>query len=172
MHFTARILLLFSAAASIKASWTVPADQPDGVYSVSVDEAGIAHHELLEPPTVERRAIVKSAKFSPKPALFSRADITINLNHGDTDAVVNNLKSQCGSGGVMGAHLSYYAKSGQALAYFCNHYSHSNTCYTWEVQDNLVGLGSQVCGSYAASAVYLHGKEGTYGQDVVTARFC
>ncbi|CAG8974526.1 hypothetical protein HYALB_00005796 [Hymenoscyphus albidus] len=107
MQFTARILLLLlSAAASIQASWTVPADQPDGVYSVSVDEAGIAHHELLEPPTVERRALVNSA-ISPKPALLSRADITINLNHGDTDAVVGNLKSQCGSGGVMGAHLSY-----------------------------------------------------------------
>lgn len=75
MHFTAPILLVLSAAASIQASWTVPENQPDGSYLVTVDEAGVSHHEKVDSlppvPAAERRTI-NSAKFSPKADIFRR----------------------------------------------------------------------------------------------------
>lgn len=73
---------------------------------------------------------------------------------------------------MVGGHLSFYAKTGQAVAYFCNNNGGSNTCYSWEVQDALVNKGSSVCGSYAAAIVKFVSKGGTYGQDVNTAKFC
>jgi len=72
----------------------------------------------------------------------------------------------------MGGNKSFYSKRGDVVAFFCNHSSGSNTCYTWEVKDNIVGLGSNICGNYAGVKVLLNGKQGTYGQLVVSASFC
>lgn len=72
------ILLVLSAASTIRASWKIPADQPDGVYVVSVDEAGVSHHEKFGTPAAERRTSVNSAKLFPKPALFPRETYEIS----------------------------------------------------------------------------------------------
>ncbi|KAH8589881.1 hypothetical protein B0O99DRAFT_692098 [Bisporella sp. PMI_857] len=180
MHVTSLLLSALYVAASVYGSFTIPEDQPDGSYLVSVDEAGNTIHEKIESlseATTGLKPRSNSAKFSPKPDIFARQSVTITctgyyLNVADADAAVTDLANQCGSGGVMGGYRSFYSKRGNVVAYFCNNSSGSNTCYSWEVRDNLVGVGSSFCGSYAGFSVYLSGKQGTYGQLVVSASFC
>lgn len=66
---------MLSTAASIQASWTVPENQPDGSYLVTVDEAGVSHHEKVDglpPVPASERRTINSAKFSLKPDILRR----------------------------------------------------------------------------------------------------
>lgn len=76
MRFATSFLLALGVASGIHAGWTIPENQPDGTYMVTVDEAGNSHHELVESipaaPAPERRT--NSAKFSPRAEVISGAD--------------------------------------------------------------------------------------------------
>jgi len=74
MYLANTILLALGVAASVHGSWTIPKDQPDGSYLVTIDEAGNSHHKKIDSilattKAPERRS--NSAKFSPKREIFA-----------------------------------------------------------------------------------------------------
>lgn len=100
------------------------------------------------------------------------ADFCEDLDHNDADQAGSRLGAQCGSGGSVGGHKSYYTKYGSVVAFFCNNNTGTNTCYVWEFQDAVVSKGPAICGNYAGVTVKFNGKGGTYGQATGSASFC
>ena len=80
MHLTNLLLSMLCVVAGVYGSFTIPKDQPDGSYLVSIDEAGNAVHEKIENLSAATTGIQhrsNSAKFSPRPQIFPRGTITV-----------------------------------------------------------------------------------------------
>ena len=168
-------VLLLAAAAAASPGWTIPADQPDGVYSVSVDAAGNATHTFLAPISTDALA-ERSALLSP-PGRHRRQVpghtawcLDYRLTKADADLAYKSLAGQCGQGRrVSGGNSGVYGRSGEVVVYFCNYAANggANTCYSNELQDSIVNVLEKACGSYQASFDHRDDRFCSYGQESV-----
>lgn len=144
MKYTTALLVFAAAAVSAATTegWKVPANQPNGVYSVHLDEAtGEQVHTFLRPLTAEntkpalrvRGQSARSAAISGD--LYCAGD---HLNNQDTDAANNALDAQCGNGAPVTPAENgrdFYSISNDVVAYFCNTSGNWNHCFAGERQD-------------------------------------
>lgn len=170
------LALLTALSSSLLVSgFTIPADQPDGVYEVSIDSNGEYVHTKVADPTdiAPENTVVQRSRITKRSGLDQiycfNQDV---LNSGDTDAANANLDSQCGPNGHgVGSHLSVYAKRGGTVAYCCNNRSQGNTCYA-STRQQASRLITDKCGRYVPGAAYDSGAHLTYGYQGVNYNFC
>lgn len=177
-------VILFSVGALAHSGWTIPKYHPSGVYRVAIDASGNSKHVLvrdLNAPTEAalKNAITHAAGLS-KADLAKRQNTGINdvscrdyqLNATDADAAVNDLESQCGSGGFMAKSADYYAIHGDAVAYACNFSDGPNVCKGNDARDAIENKVSEICGDYVAGYDHIRVGEIRYGYEEKDAKFC
>lgn len=144
--------------AALAAGWTIPADQPDGVYRVSYDANGTAAHTLIAPPLTpeEKRSLLlapKPARSPPSRIAGRQSDATYcgstsdaALHHQSTDNAVQALKNQCNPGGIASGY-DFYSIAGSTVAYVCNFGSTSWTCTVNDLTNDYAHI-TNICGWY------------------------
>ncbi|KAL8366464.1 hypothetical protein RB595_004985 [Gaeumannomyces hyphopodioides] len=161
----------FTSSGTLDGGFTIPEGLPDGIYSVSVDEDGVAHHTAVS-------------------TLSSRSGARLGLdcgggnemNHQATDTAVSLLRRECGGGKTVGVgtHLYGIGNSGghQVAAFFClfSHNPSQRACYDSEAGQRYESI-TQVCGWYREGWTdWWSGptKEYSYGYHLVDGRrnFC
>lgn len=152
--FTAVLALI----ASVQASFRIPPDTPDGVYGVTVDENGNAHHFNKRDGTnfTTPTAGLTSAFFAHKYSLDKRADGPKCVDSGavlvpnDVTQARNALADACDANGddFIPAKGDRYSKFGNAVVYVCNYGVKTQHCYSSELNDDLKEVQAK-CGSVA-----------------------
>ena len=171
----ANVLVLATGALA----WKFPHDQPNGVYSVSVDSAGNADHSFIKAvtpiATKSKRTLGTSAKFHHK-RQCSNCSMNCNgytLDTDNTGDATGNLEDQCGAGTVVGPHLDFYAIFGGTVAYFCNESGPSSSvvCSSkdlWASFNAIMGT----CGGYGAGWESEDGGRTQTGYEATNSDFC
>ncbi|KAK3303447.1 uncharacterized protein B0T15DRAFT_513625 [Chaetomium strumarium] len=155
MHPAALLLLL----PGLVAGFTIPADQPDGVYIVNFSNDGEAIHTLIGPPLNQTEVAQLAARAAAprKPMTPSRIHVprapgigcgNYDLDHGSTDAAVEALKFQCQPGAI-NRGMDFYSIAGSTVAYICNYGSNAWACQRSDITNDLQ-LITNVCGWYRA----------------------
>jgi hypothetical protein len=145
MHSIPALIAALPLLATMVNAWTLPANLTTGVYLVRM-ENGEEVHTLMSPPDIAARsAVVKTARISggatlPRdlapadaaemekrsPALTKRGGTQMHcgcgweVDHGNCDAAVANLKGQLGYGSQISANSAWYAISNNVVAFACN----------------------------------------------------
>ncbi|KAJ7020286.1 hypothetical protein C8F04DRAFT_1241137 [Mycena alexandri] len=153
---------LLSLFVSAVVGFTVPANQPAGVYMVTYNPDGTETHSLLSLTKVNSTVPAVTAGSVPSPTRFDASKRQINggsntigcgnyeLNHGDTDSAYNALGQQCGGGASVPGGRDFYSIVGCTVAYFCNYNGGADTCFQSEWVAAIQNGVSPVCGSYWA----------------------
>jgi hypothetical protein len=155
MYSPAYLILLFTVTA-IAAGFTVPKDQPDGVYSVSY-ENGTDVHTLIAPAVSQAEvAHITAARDrqirSQKSRLDARQydDTSCSgyemKDHGACDAAVEALKNQCNPGAI-NTGKDFYSISGDVVAFLCNMGKNAWVCRRNDITDDYAWI-TKVCGWY------------------------
>jgi hypothetical protein len=76
-----------------------------------------------------------------------------NMNKGDCDAAVANLKDQFGSGNTVPADLSWYAISGSVVAFMCNYGGEGPQWMSSAGFAGALEFITQECGEYIAGSI-------------------
>ena len=171
---------LLLLATGVAAAWTIPSNQPNGVYSVSTDPAGISTHTLLHAingsttntkPTLTPR----SAKFHPKRqgnvGSNSIYCLTYALPNSDNGNAAAELENQCGNGAFVGGRRDFYSIVGGSVVYYCNFSYDTNQCFASEAADAFSRITSE-CGLNIAGYDTIGARSDSYGYDQPTAKFC
>ncbi|KAJ7720758.1 hypothetical protein DFH07DRAFT_760708 [Mycena maculata] len=123
------LLSLFVSAA---VCFTVPANQPAGVYMVTYNADGTETHALLSLtetngtiPAATARSATPSAKFGASKRQIS----------GGTNTIF------CGG-------RDFYSIAGCTVAYFCNYRDTADTCFQYEWVNVIQNAVTPTCGSY------------------------
>ena len=175
-------LLLLAATAL---SFTIPAGQKDGVYSVSIDASGSEVHTLLSLTGNSNmdfmpRDINSSTEHALEPRQHGGYKTFCGgypLNHVQTDAANQALDKQCGAGANVEKDKNFYSTSGCTVAYFCNFDDdHGDTCFADEREAITKSIFEQ-CGKYAAgwAIVDFKTRKNQYGVENLCGRggnFC
>jgi hypothetical protein len=154
---------VLALAASVQASFKIPADTPDGVYGVTVDENGTAHHfnkrdgTNFTAPTAE----LTPSFFAQKYSLDKRADGPKCVDSGavlvpnDVTQARNALADACDANGddFIPANGDRYSKFGNAVVYVCNYGVKTQHCYSSELNDDLEEVKAK-CGSVAGMLTF------------------
>ncbi|EJT69571.1 hypothetical protein GGTG_13187 [Gaeumannomyces tritici R3-111a-1] len=184
----------FTSSGTPDGGFTIPKGLPDGIYSVSVDEAGVAHHTTVS--TLSSRSegaapldvlgAVKRRRSGG--ATLQKRDWGFDcgggreMNHQATDTAVDLLRRECGGGKTVGVgtHLYGIGNSGghQVAAFFClfDHNPSERACYNSEAGLRYEAI-TQVCGWYREGWTDWYSgstKEYTYGYHLVddNKNFC
>ncbi|KAH7123524.1 hypothetical protein B0J11DRAFT_506596 [Dendryphion nanum] len=177
MHYLQIFSLFVATVAST--GFTIPSDQPNGVYTVTYDAEGRAIHTLIGSP-------VNHTEGSPNPLvsrspnklslLARQADAVhcggYDLNRPNTDNAVEALKNQC-SPGAIGGNLNFYSISGSTVAYVCNYNGAAVACTRNEIGESADRI-TGVCGSYRAGWRNLvrDGRNIQIGYENTGSKFC
>lgn len=109
------------ALLSTTSAFVIPANQVDGMYSVRRSADGNDVHVAVKPMAARRSAT------SSAPHQFGKRDVGdvhcgcgITLNSGDTDAAVEDLKTQLDNFEFIDPSMSYYSIRGGTVAFVCN----------------------------------------------------
>ncbi|KAL8388808.1 hypothetical protein RB595_008946 [Gaeumannomyces hyphopodioides] len=168
---------LLISSLTLATAFKVPEGQANGVYRAYYNAEGQEVHEPLTADMLVTSApegpatIMQSPAVAPvtprqagNPLLSKRRDniycgCGFTLNPGDCDAVVDNLKSQFGSGYAwIQPRMSYYSIMGRSVvAFVCNLSSRSTLGVTAQTYGEWLGVITGECGRYIA------GSEGTPG---------
>ncbi|KAJ7035491.1 hypothetical protein C8F04DRAFT_530881 [Mycena alexandri] len=153
---------LLSLFVSAVVCFTVPTNQPAGVYMVTYNADGTETHSLLSltetnvtVPAATARSVSPSAKFGASKRQIGGGTNAIfcggyELNHGDTDAAYNALGQQCGGGASVLGGRDFYSIAGCTVAYFCNYRGTADTCFQYEWVNVIQNAITPTCGSYWA----------------------
>lgn len=152
--FTAVLALVVSAQASFK----IPPDTPNGVYGVTMDEYGTAHHFNKRHSTnfTTPAAGLTLPYFTQKYSLDKRGDGPKCVKSGavlvpnDITQAQNALADACDENGdgFIPAKGDRYSKFGNAVVYVCNYGVKTQHCYSSELNDDLKQVQAK-CGSVA-----------------------
>ncbi|KAK6210536.1 hypothetical protein LQW54_006144 [Pestalotiopsis sp. IQ-011] len=165
--------------------FTIPADQPDGVYVVTYDSSNQAVHTLISDGVAARDLVEfsgqgsQAAKRNGGPLLAARADdLTCpggTLDRVSTDEAVAALKGQCNPNmpGAVNSGQDYYSKRGSTVAYFCNFGAGSELCTVFGLTDTYQRLTNE-CGLYGAGWRTVQDADHWYsiGYEDINALFC
>ena len=169
-------LLLIATGAS--AAFTVPADQPNGVYSVSTDSSGASSHTLLrsiDSANSKPMLSASSAEVLPKadddsPDSIGCGDYT--LFDRDVNAAAQGIYDRCGTGFNVEAHKDIYALYGGTVSYFCNYSDGTNQCDAGEAQDAFSRVNA-TCGMNTAGwDINADVRKDSYGYEARSVVFC
>ncbi|KAF4617072.1 hypothetical protein G7Y89_g15075 [Cudoniella acicularis] len=159
MHLNTISVFILALAATSQ-GFTIPDNQPNGVYKVSVDANGVETHTLLR-GLIENYTYVSTEPNKPLPTLhatsakFRRQDLTgqnniacggYSLVTSDVVSAVGNLEAQCGNGAFVGGGKNFYSITGGTVAYFCNFSGGTNNCYASEMVEAAERITND-CGS-------------------------
>lgn len=172
-------VILFSVGALAKSGWAIPRNHPGGVYRVAVNNYGDAKHIRLRDLSGSTESALGNAVTSAA-GLSKRENTGINdikcyeyqLNAADTNAAVDNLQLQAGSGGFVKEDADYYAISGDVVAYACNFSKGPNVFYGDDIRDALENKVSDICGDYVAGYDHVEVRSARYGYEKKDAKFC
>ncbi|KAF2748172.1 hypothetical protein M011DRAFT_476786 [Sporormia fimetaria CBS 119925] len=159
MHFS-KLLALFSLSTAIQA-FTIPPGTSDGVYAVKLlDDGTYEHIKLAEPSLGKRDPLALQISPQPESSLERRGRGQLwcgcgnNMNHGDCDAAVDDLKNQLRGGGCCGGFLNYYSIRGSVVAFACNrngdNVSRGDGDFSWAIGEITNRCGWYVAGSFDA----------------------
>lgn len=153
---------IFALVVSVQASFKVPPNTPDGVYGVTVDEEGTAHHfnkrdgfNFTTP-----RAGLTASFFADKHALEKRSDGPKCVHSGavlvpnDIVQAQKALATACDENGdnFIPAKGDRYSKFGNAVVYVCNYGVKTQHCYSSELNSDLEEVKGK-CGSIAGRSI-------------------
>ncbi|TLD14648.1 hypothetical protein PspLS_11019 [Pyricularia sp. CBS 133598] len=155
--------------ASRERGFTIPVGIPEGMYRVTIDDDGVAHHTRVEKPgagaNLSPAAVAlpldtpttaapsnSSAPLDARQNSWSVTCADYDLDRNDADTVIRTLKWACGSGADLRAGDDFYSKYGNVVVYFCN----TSRSTTYECTEDLIGEElqgggvSHTCGAYRA----------------------
>lgn len=153
--FTAVLAL----AASVQASFKVPTGTPDGVYGVTVDNDGTAHHVnkrdgttfTTPPPGLTPSVVTQKYKLDKRVTDGPKCvDSGAVLVRNDITQAQYALADACDANGddFIPAHGDRYSKFGNAVVYVCNYGVKTQHCYSSELNSDLAEVEAQ-CGDVA-----------------------
>ncbi|KAL2108539.1 hypothetical protein VUR80DRAFT_3702 [Thermomyces stellatus] len=148
-------LLLLQAA--LTTAIIIPADLPEGLYTIPLDASSAPTRIDTRSPT--RRQARWQADCG--------VDGPININ--DFTVAKENLQDGCDRGETYIPHSAVVYTTGSAIAYFCN-YGRRNQCSRAEYDEAMLSLVQQ-CGFGAGGEVFDGDTKG-YGGDNVEADIC
>ena len=115
-----------AAAITTCSSFTIPAQQKDGLYRVYYDDDGKAIHEPVDLNNGDAAPINDSATPRSETRALERRDGStrcgcgFNLNHEDTDKAVDYIRGWAGNLAWLYPNQGYYGISGGTVAFVCN----------------------------------------------------
>lgn len=117
MRISTALVLLPAALAT---AFVIPKGTTDGVYATYTNEDGIEVHERLDNGVTGDSPIQTSKLDTRADKMWTTAcGCGIGLNHGNTDAAVQDLKNQFGSGSRNQGSINYYSIRGDVVAFSC-----------------------------------------------------
>ncbi|KAF4869244.1 hypothetical protein CGCSCA1_v011637 [Colletotrichum siamense] len=173
----------FTSTGTLDGGFSIPDDIPDGVYSISYDDSGLAVHTAIEDlevrdigavPSIETRDRAGGATLGKRDWYHDCGGIQ-NMDHGATDRAVDSLKWECGGGKEIGVGERLYGISSgggqRVVAFFClfSHRGNRRSCYSDEAAQRFASI-TNVCGWYVSGWTdWWSGstKEYTYGYHVL-----
>ena len=184
--FATVVTAVMASLAPVSSGFTIPANQPDGVYEVSFDNTGLATHVFLAPINASASAGVNpEARRGMRPNRRAAGHQPICQgygmgDHNNAELAYHSLQSTCGNGhvvkGVSGRRSSIYARAGDAVTFFCNDRPNAgdNTCYKEELDYSIRKELDPTCGKYNAGYDQMTDRQCQYGQDSYqrNPRFC
>ncbi len=170
------LFLLAGSLAAIQA-FTIPADQPDGVYAVLPAEDGSLtnHVQLSSWPSVDSALLTTptgglSAKFA-RQAPSVVCGTTKALNADDYAAATADLDKLCSGGASIPAHQSLYSKHGSLVTFLCSTGT-GGSPPAGVAGSHCSSLITDKCGKNNAGWVTISQVNVTYGVDLSTATLC
>ncbi|KAK5995405.1 hypothetical protein PT974_03809 [Cladobotryum mycophilum] len=115
---------------------------------------------LSDRSTIGKRLLDSSDYGFDKGILYSWCGCGYTLNHGDTDAVVRDLKNQVGNGVDISWLIAYYSIRGRVVAFACNDVfgQHDYSVSAGVDAEYLVlsyGATNRLCGWYMAGTSFV-----------------
>lgn len=157
-----KLLALLSAPLAAQ-GFIFPANRPDGVYSVAIDDKGNALGEptfLASIPTDTTKLNRRQAPALPRPETNCH---NRTLTVGDYSAAFNAFNSICDKAEIYAAYTSLVVSSGSTIAYLCN-YADSNRCWSSESNEANRLINSK-CGNNGIGWVYVDQYKKSYGRE-------
>ena len=149
----------------------IPADLPDGLYTIPFDSNGAA---VSDPVRVEARhsRIMRESLLEKRQTQRWQAKCgnTGRIQINDFQVAKENLQSECDRGETYRPNMAVVYTTGNSIAYFCN-FDRENRCSRSEYEDAMLGLVSQ-CGSGNGGEVYLASADKGYGGDNKGVEIC
>ncbi|SPJ75684.1 uncharacterized protein FTOL_05415 [Fusarium torulosum] len=154
MHFTN--LLAGSALIYFTDAFKVPKGTTDGFYKVHLNAQGQEIHQRVSnfetEATPAEVSIVKRTRIEKREPLWSRwCGCGNELNHGNCDDAVQDLKDQMGSTvWVIGPQAAFYSIRGDAVAFSCNTRDDVDALTTADWVTMAAEVATYYCGWYIA----------------------
>jgi hypothetical protein len=157
---------ILALAASVQATFHIPPDTPNGVYGVTIDADGTAHHvnkrdgtnfttpkpnlqpsDIEEKYSLDKRRVAVGPKCVPSGAILVRNDI---------NQAQYALGDACAASGdeFIPAKGNRYSKFGDAVVYVCNYGVKTQHCYRSELDSDLAEVEA-LCGDVAGKCISL-----------------
>jgi hypothetical protein len=167
--------VLFVAAC--QASFTIPTDQADGVWSIKKDSAGnhVGEPEFLghlnRTARLPTQSATRSAKFArgllPNPSISCSG---YGINGNDFDCAWAGFDNWIGGGYNVNWDSDIWTTCGSAIAYMCN-YAGTQPAVASEYDESIT-LENDGCGANTAAWVHINDWNKAYGRDNAGARVC
>jgi hypothetical protein len=123
MRFSSLLVLL---PATLAASYVIPQGTPNGVYRTYLDESGKEVHERIGDGVPLSAATPLHDLLTPASSMEKRGGpwsvaygCGIGLDHGNTDAAVQDLKNQVGPDNRNQKDINFYSIRGDVVAFSC-----------------------------------------------------
>ncbi|TLS28386.1 hypothetical protein PpBr36_01929 [Pyricularia pennisetigena] len=154
---------MFTSSGTADQGFTIPEELPEGVYSVKVDESGMAHHTRVgdisgpfvnaepEPDVVARSSTPRTPSRLQKRYWGYECKDHIKMQSAPTDRAVAALRKTCGKGLLAFAGTHHYAIAngdGQRIAAFYCRHAGSGYCTDEETRYRYESI-TGVCGLYS-----------------------
>jgi hypothetical protein len=184
------------AATAAATGFTIPGDQPEGVYIVSYDNQDEPIHEFISSLGVEGGSsiapdnsteidvILKEEKegLAAKRSLYHRLHRRESddrncggndLDH-NTDMVVEALKRQCDPAGAIGGAKDFYSIIGSTVAYVCNFKTHKPVACWRDLLTASFTAITETCGAYRSGWRIMKAKDYHFsiGYEPADKKFC
>jgi hypothetical protein len=160
-------------AAAVQAVF-VPADLPEGVYSIPFDSTGAAIGAPVLIHSIDSRAGQSRFRRQQNPPSLPSSQTKCgnngNINISDFSTAKSNLESVCDKGDYYPASTAVVYTTGGAVAYFCN-YGNSNRCWRQEYEEAMTKIVNQ-CGSGKGGEVFIPSYNKAYGGDKAGKDIC
>ena len=169
------LFLLAGSLAAIRA-FTIPADQPDGIYAVLPDEDGSLTNrvQLSSWPSTDLTLVAPTGTASAKLARQAPSVVCGTnkaLNADDYAAATADLDKLCSGGASIPAHQSFYSKHGTLVTFLCSTGA-GGAPPAGVAGSHCSGLITDKCGKNNAGWVTISQVNVTYGVDLSTATLC
>ena len=169
-----RKIIFNVATVAAYTGWTIPANQPKGVYTVTINSANEPIHTFVNHLTPGgffvnvARDLTNTPKFRLRNRwTWSTDDINCHgyqLSPPDVDNIHESIRAQCNYDTYLGGRYDLYAISRDVVGYYCNVEEDETLCAGDEVEYAEQRL-DMVCGIYNAGNDTIVGNRSKYGRE-------